>query len=145
MSYLVMPFGIILFLINAPFAFATFGIAAFRFDPSTATIETTGGIASTVTLIFSPLTRGFNLGNFTFLISVPGAGLSVQTPFTTPGLSAHETGHTLTVAAFGGIFGWINAVDENIPPFRRLALAYGEMVPESHLPRPLFVFVRVWS
>jgi hypothetical protein len=141
MSYLVTPIGIVFFLINLPFALAGAGLAALRFDTLTATVETTGGLSGV-----TGFRGGFNLGNFTFLATAPGvAPAAVQTPFGAPGLSAHETGHTLTVGAFGGIYGWTNAVDENIPPFRRLALAYGELMPESHFPRGGFTHVREWS
>jgi hypothetical protein len=89
---------------------------------------------------------GFNLGNFTFLSPTPERGLAIQSPFDAPGLSAHETGHTLTMAALGGLFHWINAVDENVPPFARKRAAYGELIAESHLPRPHPIrHVRVWS
>ncbi|MDV7223489.1 hypothetical protein [Streptomyces prunicolor] len=142
MSWLVMPLGVLLFVINLPSAVATFGLAAVRFDVLTSTVETTGGIIRVAPGTFG----GFNLGNFTFLVPRPPAvGLGVRTPFGTPGLSAHETGHTITVAAFGGVYGWLNAIDENIPPFRRMTSAYGELVPESHLPRGGLTHVRVWS
>lgn len=142
MSWLVTPLGVLLFIINLPLALATFGRPAVRFDLLTSTVETTGGIVALVPGTFG----GFNLGNFTFLVPRPPAlGLGVQTPFTAPGLSAHETGHTITVGAFGGVHGWLNAIDENIPPFRRLASAYGELVTESHFPRGGFTHVRIWS
>ena len=70
--------------------------------------------------------------------------------FTSPSISSHETGHTLNTAALGGVVLWINALDENVPPRRRLNLAYGELTAESHtmgLPgaqRPEF-FVRLWG
>lgn len=141
MSYLVTPIGMIFFLINLPFALMTGGTAALRFDVLTATVETTGGLSG-----ITGFRGGFNLGNFTFLATGPGvAPAVVQTPFGLPGLSAHETGHTVTVGAFGGLFGWINAVDENIPPFRRMTLAYGELIPESHFPRGGVLHVREWS
>jgi hypothetical protein len=51
---------------------------------------------------------GYNLGNFIFLD--PNASL-------TPGaVVAHEAGHTLNVAAFGGIFHFIGFIDEMIWP-----------------------------
>lgn len=142
MSYLVTPLGILLFVINLPFAITAFGPGAVRLDHLTGTIETTGGLVG----ITGIRGGGFNLGNFTFLSPALGVPLSgIQTPFGGPGLSAHETGHTLTVAAFGGVFGWINAIDENVPPFKRSNLAYGELVPESHFPRAFLPHVRVWS
>jgi len=63
----------------------------------------------------------------------PGASpATVQTTFGTGGLSDHETGHTLSVAALGGFYAWINAIDQNIPPLRRSTRAYGELVANSH-------------
>ena len=133
MMWVVMPFGVVLFSLNLPLALAQSGGAALRFDFSTFTIETSGGALLNGIIGLSPGTGGFNLGNFTFLRCPVGtAPAVVQTGFGAAGISAHETGHTLTVAALGGFFGWINAVDENIPPLRRRAAAYGEIIPESH-------------
>lgn len=140
-SWLATAVGVLLFVINLPLALAALGPGALRLDVLTGTIETTGGIVGITGFV-----GGFNLGNFTFLSPGPGGGLGIQTPFGTPGLSAHETGHTLTVAGFGGVFHWVNAVDENVPPLRRLARAYGELLSESHIPRPLpSRHVRQWS
>jgi hypothetical protein len=153
MSYLVTPLGILLFFLNLPSVLGTFGLAALRFDFLTATIETTGGALVGLLIASgpSPGTLGFNLGNFTFLAPpAPGFPLSSRQTFffsvgTAPaGLSAHEAGHTVTVAAFGGFYGWINAVDENIPPPGRDGLAYGELVPESHFFGTGGPFVAVW-
>lgn len=141
MSHLVTPIGFILFLVNLPFALAASGPAALRFDVRTATIETSGGITG-----ITGASTGFNLGNFTFLILAPPAlPATVQTPFGGPGISAHETGHTLSVAAFGGVHGWINAIDENIPPPGRGLVAYGELLAEGHFPTITRPFMLVWS
>ena len=89
---------------------------------------------------------GFSLGNFTFLTAP-----ALQDAFLAPGLSSHETGHTLNTAAFSGVVLWINAVDENIPPFRKMNVAYGELTAESHaqaLPAPptrVRFFVNLWG
>jgi hypothetical protein len=140
-SWLATALGVLLFVINLPFALAAFGPGAVRLDVSTGTIETTGGLVGITGFV-----GGFDLGNFSFLSPGPGGTLAIQTPFGTPGLSAHETGHTLSAAGFGGMFHWINAVDENVPPLRRLRAAYGELIAESHFPRPLpRRHVRVWS
>jgi hypothetical protein len=141
-SYLATAFGILLFLVNFPFAVAAFGLAAVRLDLLTGTIETTGGLVGLTGFAGG----GFNLGNYTFLSPGP-IGLAFQSPFGLPGVSAHETGHTLTVASFGGVFHWIDAIDENIIHSRATSfLAYGEMIPESHIPRPLpRRNVRIWS
>jgi hypothetical protein len=145
MSYLVMPLGILLFILNLLVTLIrTGGFPAVRFDVTTATFETLGGtIVAFLTGLTGFAAGGFNLGNFTFL--GPLATATSFTPGAGGGLSTHETGHTLTVAAFGGFFGWINAVDENIPPLKRLTLAYGEMIPESHFPRFGLFHVREWS
>jgi hypothetical protein len=108
-SYLATAFGILLFLVNFPFALAAFGLAAVRLDLLTGTIETTGGLVGLTGFAGG----GFNLGNYTFLSPGP-IGLAFQSPFGLPGVSAYETGHTLTVASFGGVFHWIDAIDENI-------------------------------
>ena len=141
MSYFVTPVGILFFLINLPVALGAFGFAALRFDVRTSTIETTGGLSG-----ITGFRGGFNLGNFTFLATAPGVvPATVQTPFGAPGVSAHETGHTLSVAAFGGLYHWTGAVDENIPPFARGTFAYSELVPDSHFPGLGATHVRVWS
>jgi hypothetical protein len=132
-SWLATTFGLLLFVVNLPFALGSLGRRAVRLDRLTGTVETTGGILG----ITGFVNGGFNLGNFSFLSPGPGRGLDIQTSFGAPGLSAHETGHTLSVAGFGGIFHWINAVDENIPPLRRKREAYGELIAESHFPAPL--------
>lgn len=140
-SYLATAPGILLFLVNLPFALARYGGRAVRFDAGTGTIETTGGIVGV-----TGFRGGFNLGTFTFLCPSPERGLAIQSPFGSPGLSAHESGHALSLAALGGLFHWINAVDENVPPLARKRFAYGELIAESHIPRPPpNRHLRVWS
>lgn len=145
-SYIATAVGFLLFVVNAPIAFALGGIGAFRIDWSTGVIETSGGFVGNPSLT-GAFTGGFSLGNFNFL-TAPG----LQDSFLARGLSAHETGHTLNTAAYGGIVLWINAVDENILPVRR-NLAYGELTAESHaqaLPvapgaARVDFFVRLWG
>ena len=74
-----------------------------------------------------------------------GTPATIQTPFNVPGLSAHETGHSLNTGALGGFFLWVNAIDENLPPFNNGARAYGELCAESHLPGAGRWFVNLWS
>jgi hypothetical protein len=148
--FFVTPLGLLLFIIAAPFAVAASGIGALRFDVFTCTFETTGGAVITFLASISPAPfGGFNLGNFSFLnlpVTVPPTPLAaVQTGFLVPGLSAHETGHTLNVGVFGGAYHWVNAIDENIPPLARGPAAYGELTVESHFPRIGVQHVRVWS
>lgn len=147
-SYFATAIGLLLFFVNAPFAFAMGGgLAAFRIDFSTGVIETSGGLVG-IPAITGGFIGGFSLGNFNFLTAV-----GLQDGFLFNGLSSHETGHTLNTAALGGIVLWINAVDENIAPFARQNLAYGELMAESHaqgLPAPaaggrIDFFVRSWG
>jgi hypothetical protein len=123
-SYPATAVGLLLFVLNAPFALAAGGFAAFRIDWTTGVIESAGGLVGLP--IFAGRFLGFSLGNFNFLFT-PGH----QDSFVESGLSSHETGHTLNTAAFGGVVLWINAIDENILP-RRANLAYGELAAESH-------------
>jgi integrase len=64
--------------------------------------------------------------------------------------AAHETGHTLNVAAFGSIWHLLgNAPEESVPPFTTPGVlnagSYGEMLAESHLPRVGRLTVLQWS
>ncbi|MEO7455132.1 MAG: hypothetical protein ABIY52_02650 [Gemmatimonadaceae bacterium] len=146
-SYVATAVGLLLFVINAPVAFAFGGLGAFRIDWSTGVIESSGGFVG-IPAITGSFTGGFSLGNFTFLTAV-----ALQDGFLFQGLSSHETGHTLNTAALGGIVLWVNAVDENVAPFARRNLAYGELTAESHsegLPAPPAgarrdFFVRSWG
>ena len=124
MSWLATAVGLLLFVVNAPFAFTLFGLGAFAIDWTTGVIETRGGLVSLGT------GRGFSLGNFTFLMGATAAGAAAGR-FTAPSVSSHETGHSLNTAAMGGVVLWINAVDENIVP-GRANLAYGELCAEGH-------------
>lgn len=124
-SHIATGVGLLLFGVNILFAFAMFGLGAFRIDWTTGVIETAGGLP-TLLIPITGFTGGFSLGNFTFLTALPTPG-----DFLVPSLSSHETGHTLNTAAFGGIVLWINAVDENLTP-RRVNLAYGELTAEGH-------------
>lgn len=146
MTWVVMPVGVLLFVLNLPFVLAGPGLAGLRFDRLTATIETSGGALLTFLFGLSPMpASGFNLGNFTFLNLPAGAAPAViQSPFGAAGLSSHETGHTITVAALGGFFGWINAIDENVPPLTRGAAAYGEIIPEGHFGGTGRSFLPMW-
>lgn len=153
MSYIATAIGFLLFVVNAPFALAAFGFAAFRLDFLTGVIETTGGIQATVSRATgypgaAGLAGAYSLGNFNFVVPAtagPLTGLASQSPFTGPTLSAHEIGHSLNTSAMGGIVLWINAVDENLPPFSRGALAYGELMAESHAFQPGRTAVRIWG
>ena len=124
LNYLMLPAGLLLFLVTAPFAIASTAVGAgVRFDFLTFSIETSGGAALGL-LSFS---GGFNVGNFTFITPA-----FLASPTFGGGLSAHETGHTLNGSAFGGFFYWIGAIDENIAPLARGKAAYSEMLADGH-------------
>jgi hypothetical protein len=135
LNYLMLPLGVLVFLITAPFALAS-PTGSVRLDRLTWTVETAGGSALGSVGGF----LGFNIGNFTFI--APSVATS---PTFTTGVSAHETGHTLSGAAFGGFFYWIGAVDQNVPPLRRRRAAYSEMLAESHFSGPTGgPFIPMW-
>ena len=123
-SYLATLPGLLLFLFN------TIASVIARSPGFTVTLDFTTGVVESSNgfiLRLSSFSGGFSLGNFTFLMrTVPVAA------FALPSTSSHETGHSLTTAAFGGVVLWINAVDENIAPFARFNLAYGELLAEGH-------------
>jgi len=124
LSHLATAVGLLLFVLNAPLAFAGGGIAAFRIDWTTGVIESAGGLVGLP--MFAGRFLGFSLGNFNFLFA-PG----LQDSFFGSGLSSHESGHTLNTAVFGGVVLWINAIDENVLP-GRMNFAYGELAADSH-------------
>ncbi len=89
-----------------------------RLDGRTGVVSIEGGA------IVPFRSRGFNLGSVTFVRT----GCEAVIP--------HEAGHALNVAAMGGIFHYVGAIDENVPPLRRGQDAYAEIVAESWGLRP---------
>jgi len=75
---------------------------------------------------------GYNLGNFVFLT----AGWRH--------ILAHETGHTLNVAAFGSLFHYVGAIDENFIQACH-ADAYAERIADSHAPDAAGRTIRMWG
>ncbi|MBP7002300.1 hypothetical protein [Amaricoccus sp.] len=141
--------GLVLFLFNA---------IASRFSPPlpglpalTVTVDPTTGVVESAEGFITRLTTfagGFTQGNFTFLVWPTAARAILPAAFGSPSVSTHEIGHSLNTAAMGGVVLWINAIDENLLPFRRNDLAYGELTAESRAQlfgpaRPRF-FVRLW-
>jgi len=105
-----------------------------RADAATGTIETSG-----LPPMFG-FRGGLSLGNFTFLMGAP------PTPFRAVGISAHEIGHTLNVAAFGSVWHLLgNGIEQNLPRFGRGAKAYGELMAESHRPDPEALWLAQWG
>jgi RHS repeat-associated protein len=131
MSWLATGVGLVFFVINVIVAFFTFWIPRWlggsgwdaarinsvSVDWGTGTIMTHGGL-------LTPARGGYNLGNFAYVHR--------DSAFSTS-LVQHETGHTLNVAAFGSIFHFVGAIDENVIPGRG-AGAYAEFFADSHDP-----------
>ena len=69
----------------------------------------------------NPIDTAFNMGNFSFVDQKSGQ-LHME----------HEAGHTLNLAAFGSVFHFIGALDENV--FGGGASAYSERFAESNVP-----------
>jgi hypothetical protein len=116
--------GLILFIFNGiAWAVTQNRPYSVALDFTTGVVESADGFI----LNWSPFNGGFSLGNFVFLMRQ-----ATPATFTVSSVSAHETGHSLNTAAFGGVVLWINAVDENLAPFGRHNLAYGELLAEGH-------------
>lgn len=121
MSLLATAVGLVFFVLNVLPALLTLNrvdalkIKRLSIDWKTGTSMLEGGWT------FLPGFRGgFNLGNFAYL-----------TPGSTVG--AHETGHTLCNAAFGSVFHFVGAIDENALRANPCD-AYAERLAESHNP-----------
>ena len=119
MSWLATAVGLIFFVLNVIPAIFTLNqvdavkIESLSLDWKTGTIMMEGG------WLFLPgFTGGYNLGNFAYI--TPGSNVA-----------EHETGHTLSNAAFGSIFHFIGAIDENALRANP-ADAYSERLAESH-------------
>lgn len=143
MSWLATAVGLFIFVVNVVVAFVTVtipgwfggsGWAAARIDSvsidwGTGTIVMAGGLISPAANV------GFNVGNFVYLASGSGGDAA---------LIAHETGHTLNVAAFGSLFHFVGALDENWPG-NRGENAYAEKLAESHANRAPRPTVPLWG
>jgi hypothetical protein len=127
MSWLVTGLGLAFMLVSALLYGVTIGRVGFlkihRFfvDFKTGTFFLLGGLAGNANLrAGSP---GYNMGNFAFLRGDAAAEER---------LVEHEAGHGLNLAAFGFVFHFIGAVDENITGGHENA--YAERFAESNVP-----------
>ncbi len=141
MSWLATGVGLAVFLINVVVGFFAhtvpnwFGVGGWdqarinsvSVDWGTGTIVMHGGM-------FTIARGGYNLGNFAYIHRDSAADAS---------LIGHETGHTLNVAAFGSIFHYIGAIDENL--VGRFAGAYAEQLADSHDPTRVVADTTVWQ
>ncbi len=84
---------------------------------------------------------GFNMGNFVFIdpgfINAGIPGISYES------VLRHETGHTLSVAAFGSVFHLSDFIDEVV--LHNGANAYGEKIAESHSNIPGRPVIPMWG
>jgi hypothetical protein len=103
-------------------------------DWKTGTFFTVGGLAGNGNMRKG--STGFNMGNFAFLRSSAGAD---------PQLMEHEAGHGLNLAAFGFVFHFIGAVDENVTGGNENA--YSEKFAESNVPSTFTrgPFLPIWG
>lgn len=120
MSWLATAVGLLFFVINIVVAGVTFQQwDAAKIDKISIHWET-GAIVIRGGLIHpAGGATGFNLGNFAFLDASGSA-------------EEHETGHGLNVAAFGSIFHFVAAIDQNVLGSGRGT--YSEVLAESHDP-----------
>jgi RHS repeat-associated protein len=139
MSWAVSALGVGAFLINLVVAGITFQqwdaakIDKLAIDWKTGTIIMVGGLIRNGT--------AFNLGHFVFID--PGYVVAGDPEKSYDALVAHETGHTLAVAAFGSAFHLYDFIGENIVGAGKRD--YGEKIAESHANRPGDPTIPMWG
>jgi hypothetical protein len=106
---------------------AFFKISRVVFDWRTGTLFTRGGWISNL----NPIDTAFNMGNFAF----------VDAKFDEMAIE-HESGHTLNLAAFGGLFHLIGTLDENLINGEN---ALSERLAESHVPNSARPLLGMWA
>ena len=104
-----------------------FKISQVVFEWRTGTLFIKGGFISNL----NPIDTAFNMGNFAFVDSAYSA-MAI----------AHESGHTLNLAAFGSVFHLVGALDENV---LRGANALSECLAESHVPGTGAPSLAMWT
>ena len=104
-------------------------------------VDRTSGVVEVAGLpVVADFRGGFALGSFTFIVGV------APTPFSAVGISAHEAGHAMNVAAFGSAWHLLgNGIEQNVRPFARGAHAYGELLAESRRPDQSQPVLLQWS
>ena len=125
MSWLVVGLGLLLFLLNLLghlilwliFKVDFFRIIGGAVDWKTGTFFTHGGFVSNL----NPIDTAFNMGNFSYVDKVSSV-MHIE----------HEAGHTLNLGAFGSVFHFIGAMDENVTGGGRNA--FSERLAESNDP-----------
>jgi MFS family permease len=131
MSWVVNVLGLAAFLFNLVLAGVTFQqVDALKIDKlgidwKTGSIIMVGGLIRNGT--------AFNLGHFVFID--PGYVKAGDPERSYEALVAHETGHTLSVAAFGTFFHLYDFIGENL--LGQGKSDFGEEIAESHANRPV--------
>jgi hypothetical protein len=99
----------------------------------------TGSVFMSGGLITGP--RAFDMGNFVFINPNYADWITPDQTFET--VLAHETGHTLTVAAFGIAFELLDMLNQNV-----LGAGmddYGERIAESNVPGTTRPYIPMWG
>jgi hypothetical protein len=124
MSWLVMALGLTFYILNLLGGLvhligsvAFFRIQAMTVDWKTGTFFTHGGWISNL----NPIDTAFNMGAFSFVDNA-SSNMHIE----------HEAGHTLNLGAFGSVFHFIGAIDENVTGGG--SSAYSERLAESNDP-----------
>ena len=124
MSWLVMAIGFIFYILNLLGGLVHwagkvdfFRIQRLAADWKTGTFFTHGGWISNL----NPIDTAFNMGAFSFVDNA-SSNMHIE----------HEAGHTLNLGAFGSVFHFIGAIDENVTGGGRNA--YSERLAESNDP-----------
>lgn len=81
------------------------------------------------------------MGNFVFMN--PNYVDGSRPDRTYDAVLAHETGHTLSIAAFGSAFGAYDFVGENV--LKLGSNDYGEKIAESHANRRGYAVIPMWG
>jgi RHS repeat-associated protein len=129
MSWGVTGVGLLFFIINLAVAGVTGNdnagtkIDKLSFDWKTGSFVMLGGAITGPT--------AFNMGNFSFLNPTYVDGSSFDRTY--ENVLRHETGHTLSNAAFGSAYHLIGAIDENVIQDNGMN-AYSELIAEGHVP-----------
>jgi hypothetical protein len=138
MSWVVTGLGLAMSLVSAILWGVTAGrvdflkIHGMPVDWKTGTIFLRGGLAGNANLRSG--SPGYNMGNFAFLRGSETAD---------PRLIEHEAGHGLNLAAFGWLFHFIGAIDENVTGGHENA--YSEKFAESNVPASTAPRLPLWG
>ena len=148
MSWLVHAIGFALLILSLigflilglPLKSAFFQVTRFGWNWSEGTFFLVGGWVADM----NPGKSGFDLGGFIF-IHRDWATLVPAQIRSWDWLLEHETGHALSLAAFGSIFHLIEALDENLPVIGRGANAPAEHIADSNASPREYGYIPQWG